>query len=175
MTFGRGQQWGTPLKAAMKALVWGVIGPPLLYSVVVFIVIIAYNVARNPLADILPIANKTFLWSLYFGVVLAGPLGALAALTVTWQAFRWTARGDDQRRVMRRALALGALFGFLVPVWLVLWVAIVQATTFSGRFDSPYTFLYMATHSVPVAVFSTWILVHVIRADLRAWSPQWHA
>ena len=175
MTFGRGRPWGSAFKAAMKALVWGIVGPPLLYSVVVFIVIIVYNVARNPLADILPVANKTFLWSLYFGVILAGPLGALGALTVTWQAFRWTARGDDPRRVMRRALVLGALFGLLFPVWLALWLALFQATTFSGRFDSPFTFLYMVTNSVPVALLSTWILVRVIRGDLRTWFAQGHA
>lgn len=159
----------------MKALVWGIIGPPLLYSAVLFIVIVLYNVARKPIAEILPVANATFVWSLYFGIVLAGPLGALGALAVTWQAFRWTARGDDPRRVMRKALGLGALFGLLVPVWLALWLALFQATTFSGRFDSPFTFLYMATNSVPVALLSTWILVRFIRADLRMWSPQWHA
>lgn len=159
----------------MKALVWGIIGPPLLYSAVLFIVIVLFNVARKPIAEILPVANATFVWSLYFGIVLAGPLGALGALTVTWQAFRWTARGDDPRRVMRKALGLGALFGLLVPVWLALWLALFQATTFSGRFDSPFTFLYMATNSVPVALLSTWILVRFIRADLRMWSPQWHA
>lgn len=159
----------------MKALLWGIIGPPLLYSAVLFIVIVLFNVARKPIAEILPVANATFVWSLYFGIVLAGPLGALGALTVTWQAFRWTARGDDPRRVMRKALGLGALFGLLVPVWLALWLALFQATTFSGRFDSPFTFLYMATNSVPVALLSTWILVRFIRADLRMWSPQWHA
>lgn len=159
----------------MKALLWGIIGPPLLYSAVLFIVIVLFNVARKPIAEILPVANATFVWSLYFGIVLAGPLGALGALAVTWQAFRWTARGDDPRRVMRKALGLGALFGLLVPVWLALWLALFQATTFSGRFDSPFTFLYMATNSVPVALLSTWILVRFIRADLRMWSPQWHA
>ncbi|HEU4798358.1 MAG TPA: hypothetical protein VFT63_05485 [bacterium] len=175
MTFGRGQQWGSAFKAALKALVWGIIGPPLLYSGALFIVVVLYNVAKKPIAEILPVANASFIWSMYFGIVMAGPLGALAALTVTWQAFRWTARGDDPRRVTRKTLGLGALFGLLVPIWLALWLALVQATTFSGRFDSPFTFLYMATNSVPVAVFSTWILVRVIRADLRAWSPQRHA
>jgi len=163
------------VKAAMKALVWGIIGPPLLYSAVLFIVIVLYNVARKPIAEILPVANATFVWSLYFGIVLAGPLGALGALAVTWQAFRWTARGDDPRKIMRKALGLGALFGLLVPVWLALRLALFQATTFSGRFDSPFTFLYMATNSVPVALLSTWILVRFIRADLRMWSPQRHA
>lgn len=163
------------MKAAIKALVWGIIGPPLLYSMVLFISIVLYNVARKPIAEILPVANATFVWSLYFGIVMAGPLGALAALAVTWQAFRWTARGDDPRGVMRRALVLGALFGLLVPVWLALWLALFQATTFSGRFDSPATFLYMATNSVPVALLSTWILVRVIRGDLRTWFAQRHA
>lgn len=175
MILGRGQQWGSAFKAAIKALVWGMIGPPLLYSVVLFVLIIAYNVAQKPLAEILPIANATFLWSLYFGIVLAGPVGALGALAVTWQAFRWTARGYDRSRVMRKALALGALFGLLAPICIVLWVAIFQATTFSGRFDSPRTFIYMVTNSVPIAVFSTWILVQLIRSNLRSWPPPAHA
>ncbi|MGH2398509.1 MAG: hypothetical protein ACRDF6_01590 [bacterium] len=175
MTVGRGQQWASAFKAAMKALVWGILGPPLLYSVAIFIVIVVYNAASKPLAEILPVANATFIWSFYFGVVMSGPLGALAAITITWQAVRWTARGDDSRRVMRKALGIGALFGLLVPIWLALWLALVQATTFSGRFDSSATFLYMVATSVPVAVLSAWILVRLIRADLRAWSPQGHA
>jgi hypothetical protein len=175
MTASRGRGWWSAAKAAIKALVWGIIGPPLLYSMVLFVSIVLYNVARKPLAEILPVANATFIWSLYFGIVMAGPLGALGALAVTWQAFRWTARGDNPRRVMRKALVLGGLFGLLVPIWIALWLALFQATTFSGRFDSPGTFLYMATNSVPVALFSTWILVRFIRPNLRSWSAQLHA
>lgn len=175
MNTSRGRAWRSAAAAGIKAFIWGIVGPPLLYAVVLLIVIVAYNAATKPFAEIIAVAKSTFFWSVYIGVVLAGPLGAFGALAVTWQAFRWTARGDGPRRITGKALALGAFFGFLVPIWIVLWLAISQSTTFSGRFDSLRTFIYMASNSALIALVSTWILLRLIRPHLRLWLPPMHA
>lgn len=159
----------------MKALVWGALGPSLLYAVVLSTRIILYNVASSPLVDVLPRANSMFLMVLRIGVLLAGPIGALGALAITWQTFRWTARGNSTRRITGKALALGALCGFLAPLWIVLRLAVIQRTTFSGRFESLDTFLYMITNTMPLGLVSTWILLLLIRPNLRSWRPPLNA
>lgn len=169
ISISRGREWRSAVGAGVKALIWGALGPSLLYAAVLFTVIILYNLPSRPLVDILPRANRMFLVFLYAGVDVAGPLGALSALMITWQTFRWTLRGDHGRKISGKALALGALCGLLVPVWIALRLAIVQGTTFSGRFHSFGTFLYMATHTVPVGIISTWILLELIRPNLRSW------
>lgn len=169
MTTMRRREWRGPVAAGVKALIWGTLGPSLLYAVVLSTRIIFYNMASSPLAFVLERANSMFLLVLRAGVALVGPIGALSALAITWQTFRWTARGDHVRWITGKALALGALCGFLAPVWIVLRLAVFQRTTFSGRFESLDTFIYMVTNTMPLGLISTWILLLLIRSNLRSW------